>query len=174
MIIDKNFPGISQLANETYVYNGNLIVDEDITVDLDAWLTVRGSIICNGDLIVKKQITVFGDMMATGNIEADEYSVQGTTVAGGIVKSTWYEMPVITANTYYEGRGNGCFATKKQRIAFVKSAIFHGGGFFICRMKKCSACIKSTFVYMAQRRDECVQEAEEYIHGEVKLLNEEN
>lgn len=169
MIIDKNFPGIAQLANETYVYNGNLIADEDITIDLDAWLTVRGSVICNGNLIVKKQITVFGDMMATGDIKADELSVQGTTVAGGVVKNTWYGMNSIRSNTYYEGHAEGFFEAKAQRIIFIKSAIFHGSAFFVCRMKKCAECCSSTFFSMANRRNECIQEANDYILGKIKL-----
>ena len=65
MIITKDTPGLVRAkdkgeANHTYLWEKDLIVDEDLTIALDSYLYIKGDLKVNGSITVDSSLEVAG------------------------------------------------------------------------------------------------------------------
>lgn len=77
MKLNSLWDGLKRIANGDYVLEGNLISDEDVEIDLDDRLVVRGSVIS------KKRITVRLGIKAGYGIEVGEGIEAGWGIEAG-------------------------------------------------------------------------------------------
>lgn len=90
MWIDKNYKGLKQIENGDYVLEGDLISDDEIEIDLDDRLIVRGDVIskkyikANRTLIAENSIKAGWGIKAGDGIEAGDGIKSGSGIEAGL------------------------------------------------------------------------------------------
>lgn len=177
MRITESFKGLAKDANENFVYVGDLISDEDIFVDLDHWLTVRGSVITGGSLILKAQLTAEKDIIAVGDIKASEVSARRLIINGGEIKTGWgAKCPLFHcegSSNRYESECYGLFEKlleKKGASAYAELAVAVKTSLPICEIKHCEKCFDCPQEY--QNVLSCILGFYDYVDGTLEETKE--
>ena len=91
MTITKDYKGLQLIGDEYYKLNGDLMSDEDMSIELDKPLLVCGNIGAEGNITADHDIFAERNIIVKGYIFAEGYIYAGGNItAGGYIFAEGY------------------------------------------------------------------------------------